>query len=498
MNDSRKSDKPVVAMKPSNKAGARPAAERVEPRGLAEGNSAKQNMSRTQCRSDMQSALERIRQAARKDKSLRFTALLHHVYNLDTLRCAFWSLEKDASAGVDGATWRDYEKDFEANLKDLSGRLQRGGYRAKPVRRVEIPKDDGKTRPLGVTALEDKIVQRAFVEVMNAIYETDFLGFSYGYRPGRGQHNCLDALYVGQLTRKINYVLDCDIRSFFDKLSHDWLIKFLGHRIADERIIRLVKKWLNAGVLTDGILSYTKEGTPQGGSASPFLANVYLHYVFDLWAQQWRKTKASDDMIIIRWADDIVVGFQNKPDASQFLKELMERFTKFSLELHPDKTKIIEFGRYAMDNAKKRGVKPANFDFLGFTHHCGRKRGNGMHTVVRTTKKKKMRAKLKQIKFDLRKRINEPVPEIGKWLRSVVEGHNRYYGVPGNLRALHSFRFEVVRQWHSTLNRRSQKPSVSWARMKRYVDRWIPVAKIHHPYPLQRFGVITRGKSPVH
>lgn len=498
MNDLRKSDKSVVATKPSNKAGAMLAAEKVEPRDLAEGNSAKQNMFRTQCRDNMQSALERVRQAAKRDKSLRFTALLHHVYNLDTLHCAFWSLKKDASAGVDGATWREYQQKLEGNLKDLSARLQRGGYRAKPVRRVDIPKDDGKVRPLGVTTLEDKIVQRAFVEVMNAIYEGDFLGFSYGYRPGKGQHDCLDALYVGQLTRKINYVLDCDIRSFFDKLSHDWLIKFLEHRVADERIIRLVKKWLNAGVLTDGFLSYTKEGTPQGGSASPFLANVYLHYVFDLWAQQWRKARASDDMIIIRWADDIVVGFQNKPNASQFLKDLTERFAKFSLELHPDKTKIIEFGRYAMENARKRGSKPESFDFLGFTHRCGKKHGNGMHTVIRSTKKKKMRAKLKQIKFEMRKRMHEPVSEVGKWLKTVVDGHNRYYGVPTNLRALRTFRFEVVRHWHWTLNRRSQVPSVNWDRMKRYANRWIPVAKIHHPYPLQRFGVITRGKSPVH
>jgi RNA-directed DNA polymerase len=497
MNDHRKSDKSVVATKSSNKAGAKPAAKKMEPRGLAEGNSAKQTMFRTQCRENMQNALERVRQAARKDKTLRFTALLHHIYNVDTLRCSFWSLKKDAAAGVDGETWRHYEENLEKLLEDLSGRLKRGGYRAKPVRRVNIPKDDGKVRPLGVTTLEDKIVQRAFVEVMNAIYETDFLGFSYGYRPGKGQHNCLDALYVGQLTRRINFVLDCDIRSFFDKLSHDWLIKFLQHRIADERIIRLVKKWLNAGVLTDGLLSYTKEGTPQGGSASPFLANVYLHYAFDLWAQQWRKANASDDMIMVRWADDIVVGFQNRSDASRFLNDLTERFAKFSLELHPDKTKIIEFGRYAMGNAEKRGEKAESFDFLGFTHRCGKKKGNGMFTVIRETRTKKMRSKLKQIKFELRKRMHEPVPDVGKWLTRVVEGHNRYYGVPTNLGALRSFRGQVIRHWHWTLNRRSQKPSITWKRMEIYIARWIPEAKIHHPYPLHRFGVITRGKSPV-
>ena len=498
MNDGRKSDRSVVATKLSNEAGAMPAKERVERRDLAEGNTPKQNMSRMQCREDMQSALERVCEAARKDKTLRFNSLLHHIYNLNTLRSSFWSLEKDAAAGVDKVTWRDYAERLEENLQDLSGRLQRGGYRARPVRRVNIPKDDDKTRPLGVTTLEDKIVQRAFVEVMNAIYETDFLGFSYGYRPGKGQHSCLDALYVGQLTRRINFVLDCDIRSFFDKLSHEWLIKFLEHRISDERILRLVKKWLNAGVLTDGILLQTKEGTPQGGSASPFLANVYLHYVFDLWAQAWRDSKARGDMIVVRWADDIVVGFQNRRDAETFLKDLTNRFAKFSLELHPDKTKVIEFGRYAIGDAKKRKSKPQSFDFLGFTHRCGVKRGNGMFTVIRKTKKKKMRAKLKQIKFELRKRLHHPVPDVGKWLKAVVDGHNRYYGVPGNLGSLKSFRFHIVRQWHWTLNRRSQMPSVTWDRMKRYSEQWIPHAQIHHPYPLHRFSVITRGKSPVH
>jgi RNA-directed DNA polymerase len=495
MNDHRKSDKPTVAKKASNKAGATPAAEKLERKGLAEGNSAKQNMSRTLCRENMQSALERVRQAAHKDKALRFTALLHHVYNLDTLRSSFWSLKKDAAAGVDGETWHHYEENLEKLLEDLSARVKRGGYRAKPVRRVFIPKDDGKERPLGVTSLEDKIVQRAFVEVMNAIYEADFLGFSYGYRPGKGQHDCLDALYVGQLTRRINCVLDCDIRAFFDTISHEWLVKFLEHRVADERMIRLVKKWLNAGVLTDGLLSQTKEGTPQGGSASPFLANVYLHYVFDLWAQKWRETKASDDMIIVRWADDIVVGFQNMHDATIFKQELTDRFAKFSLELHPDKTKVIEFGRYAMENARKRDGRPKSFDFLGFTHRCGEKRGNGMFTVIRTTRKKKMRAKLKQVKFELRKRMHHPVPQVGEWLTRVVDGHNRYYGVPMNQGALRSFRGQVIRHWHWTLNRRSQKPSVTWKRMELYIARWIPEAKIHHPYPLQRFGVIPEARA---
>jgi len=492
MNERRKSDKPVVATKPSNNTGRKPVAEKMEPRGLAEGNSAKQNMSRTQCRQNMQSELERVRRAAQKDKALRFTALLHHIYNLDTLRSSFWSLKRDAAAGVDGVTWRHYEENLEVYLLDLSGRLKRGGYRAKPVRRTFIPKDDGRERPLGVTTLEDKIVQRATVEVLNAIYETDFLGFSYGYRPGKSQHNCLDALYVGLLTKKINHVLDCDIRGFFDTISHEWLIKFLEHRIADKRIIRLIKKWLNAGVLEDGLLKYTKDGTPQGGSASPFLANVYLHYVFDLWANAWRKSKAWGDMIIVRWADDIVVGFQGPVDAEKFRKELAERFAKFGLQLHPDKTKVIEFGPWAIANAKRRGQgKPKTFDFLGFTHICGKKRSNKMFTVMRKTKKKKMRAKLKQVKLELRKRMHHPVPEVGKWLKSVVEGHYRYYGVPGNQPRMGSFHWQIVRHWYWTLNRRSQKPSVKWERMKRYIDHWLPYPKVHHPYPLRRFGVIT-------
>lgn len=491
MTEHRKSDKPIVAAKSLNKAG-KSVAEEMEPRGLAKGKSAKQNMDRIQSRETIQSAFERVRQTAQKDKQLRFTSLLHHVYNIDTLRSSFFSLKRDAAPGVDDSTWRQYRENFEENLQDLSGRLARGGYRAKPVRRVFIAKDDGKQRPLGVTTLEDKIVQRAVVEVLNAIYETDFLGFSYGYRPGKSQHNCLHALYIGLLTRKVNHVLNCDIRGFFDTISHEWLIKFLEHRIADKRLIRLVKKWLNAGVLEDGLLKYTKEGTPQGGSASPFLANVYLHYVFDLWAQAWRKKQARGDMIIVRWADDIIVGFQQRQDAQTFRKELTERLATFSLALHPDKTKVIEFGPYAIANAGKKGKeKPETFDFLGFTHICGKKRSNGMFTVKRKTKKKKMRAKLKQVKFELRKRMHDPVPEVGKWLKSVVEGHCRYYGVPMNGSSLNSFRGQVIRNWYWTLNRRSQKPSVTWKRMKRYIDQWLPPPRIHHPYPLHRFGVIT-------
>ena len=354
MNGHGKSDRPVVPAKSPNNAG-QPAAEETEGRGLTKGNLPQQNVSRTPSREDAPSALERVRQAASKDKETRFTALLHHIYNLETLRTAYLGLKKEAAPGVDGETWRHYGEALEDNLQDLSHRLKRGAYRAKPVRRTYIPKGDGRQRPLGVPVLEDKIVQRATVEVLNAIYETDFLGFSYGFRPGRSQHNARDALYTGVLTKKVNWVLDVDIRGFFDTIAHEWLVKFVEHRIADRRVVRLIQKWLNAGVLEDGKRIRVEEGTPQGGSASPLLANVYLHYVFDLWAQAWRRTQARGDMIMVRFADDIVVGFQTNAEAVRFWAELIERMRKFSLELHPEKTRLLEFGPFAAENRKKRG-----------------------------------------------------------------------------------------------------------------------------------------------
>src|SRR5580698_4930446 len=406
-----KSDRPTVPAKSPNKTG-QPAAEGTEGRGLAKGNLPQQNASRIQSRNNALSALGRVRQAAAKDKKLRFTALLHHIYKLDTLRGAYLSLKREAAPGVDGETWRHYGEELEKNLRDLSERLQRGAYRAKPVRRVYIPKADGRQRPLGVTSLEDKIVQRAAVEVLNAIYETDFLGFSYGFRPGRSPHHALDALYTGLLTRKVNWVLDLDIRGFFDHLSHEWLVKFVEHRIADRRVVRLIQKWLNAGVLEDGKRIRVEEGTPQGGSASPLLANVYLHYVFDLWAQAWRRKQAHGDVIVVRYADDIVVGFQNEADAKRFLAELAERFREFQLELHPDKTRLLEFGPYAARNRKRRGEgKPETFDFLGFTHICGKKRSNGYFTVIRQTIRKRQQAKLNSVKAELRLRMHAPIQD---------------------------------------------------------------------------------------
>lgn len=493
MNERGKSDRPIVPAKPPNEAGPlAPVEEVVEGRGLTKGNLHEQNASRTQSRSDAPNALARIRQTARADKRMRFTALLHHIYDIERLRTAYLALKRDAASGVDGETWRHYGEALEANLRGLSERLKRGGYRAKPVRRVFIPKTDGRLRPLGVTALEDKIVQRATVEVLNAIYEADFLGFSYGFRPGRSQHDCLDALYAGLLTRKVNWVLDLDIRGFFDAIDHGWLIRFIEHRIGDKRVVRLIQKWLSAGVLENGKHLPMEEGTPQGGSASPLLANVYLHYAFDLWAQQWRRSKADGDVIVVRFADDIVMGFQSEADAVRFRHELTERMARFKLELHPDKTRLVEFGPFAAERRTRRGEgKPETFDFLGFTHICGRKKSNGRFTVWRQTIRKRLQAKLDAVKTELRRRMHWPIADQGAWLRSVVAGHIRYYGVPTNSAAISLFHWQVGWLWMRTLRRRGQRHRLTWTWMRRLIDRWLPLPRICHPYPLKRLGVIT-------
>jgi RNA-directed DNA polymerase len=491
MNEHGKSDRPVVPAKSPNNAG-QPVAEGMEGRGLAKGTLRQQNALRTPSREGAPSALERVREAARRDRETRFTALLHYIHDPEALRVAYLGLKRDAAPGMDGETWRHYGEALEENLQDLGARLKRGAYRAKAVRRVYIPKADGRQRPLGVTALEDKIAQRATVEVLNAIYEIDFLGFSYGFRPGRSQHNALDALYAGLLTKKVNWVLDVDIRGFFDAIDHGWLVKFVEHRIADRRVVRLIQKWLNAGVLEDGKRIRVEEGTPQGGSASPLLANIYLHYAFDLWVQAWRRKRAHGDVIVVRYADDIVVGFQIKADAERFWAELVERLREFRLELHPEKTRLLEFGPCAADDRKRRGEgKPETFNFLGFTHICGKKRSNGRFTVVRQTIRKRLQAKLSEVKAELKRRMHDPVVRVGAWLRSVVGGHIRYYGVPMNGPALATFRFQVGRLWHQALSRRSQKGRVRWDRMTRLINRWLPPPQICHPYPLQRLGVIT-------
>lgn len=501
MNEHGKSDGSVVPAKSPNNGGGdrldlgrpRPSpAEGAEGREPVKGNSQEQTTLRAQNRYSVQSALARVRQAARKNKKLRFTSLLHHIYHPTTLREAYFGLKRDAAPGVDGQTWQSYGQDLEANLRDLSARLKRGAYRARPARRVYIPKPDGRQRPLGVTTLEDKLVQRATTEVLNAIYETDFLGFSYGFRPGRSQHNALDALYAGLLTRKVNWVLDADIRGFFDAINREWLMKFVEHRVADQRVGRLIRKWLNAGVLEDGVRTYSQTGTVQGGSISPLLANIYLYYAFDLWVQQWRKTQAQGDVIVVRYADDFIVGFQHRHEAEKFLAALRQRFAKFGLELHPDKTRLIEFGQFAAQNRRKRGLgKPETFNFLGFTHICATKRSNGRFTVLRQTMRKRLGAKLAEVKAELKRRMHDPVPQVGKWLASVVDGHCRYYGVPMNFTALWRFRSEVVRHWHCVLCKRSQRGRITWDRMKRLAASYLPVARVCHPYPLRRLGVVT-------
>lgn len=442
---------------------------------------------RTQSRLGALIALDRVREVARRDRRARFTALLHHV-TVERLQEGFFALKHEAAPGVDGITWEQYDIGLEDRLRDLHRRIHEGTYRAQPSRRVFIPKADGRQRPLGIAALEDKIVQQAVVRVLNQIYEVDFLGFSYGFRPKRSQHDALDALWVGLMRKKVNWVLDADIRGFFDTIDHGWLCKFLEHRIADRRILRLIQQWLRAGVFEDGQWTKTEVGTPQGAVASPLLANVFLHYVFDLWVQQWRTKSATGDMIIVRYADDFVVGFQHRREAERFLRELGERFEKFGLALHPEKTRLIEFGRFAAENRRKRGDrKPETFTFLGFTHICGRTFKRPGFIVKRETAAKRLRAKLKEVKRELTRRRHEPIPRQGKWLRGVVQGYFNYHGVSGNIAALDTFQAEITRHWMCALRRRSQRHRMTWKRFRRHIDRWIPHPKILHPYPDVRF-----------
>jgi RNA-directed DNA polymerase len=487
MHGREKSDPAIVAVKPTNKAG-RPAAEPVEPRAGAEGNAGQDRTRRAQDRASVSQALDRVRHVARHRRKERFTALLHHI-DLDRLRTAFFALKRGAAPGVDGLTWRDYEADLEPRLRDLHDRVRRGAYRALPARRRYIPKADGRRRPLAIAALEDKIVQRATVEVLNAIYEEDFLGFSYGFRPGRGPHDALDALCVGITSTKVNWILDADIRSFFDEVSQGWLGKFLNHRVGDPRMLRLVQKWLKAGVLEDGVVSVSDTGTGQGSAVSPFLANVYLHYAFDLWAERWRRREATGNIIVVRFADDIVVGFEHEADARRFQDAMRERLGAFALSLHPDKTRLIEFGRFAAANRKQRGLgKPETFAFLGFTFICGKTRRGGFQ-LHRKTRRDRMQAKLTTIKEELRRRMHQPIPQQGQWLKQVVTGYFNYHAVPTNSRALEAFRYHVTDLWRRTLRRRSQKDGATWSRTAKIADDWLPKPRILHPWPQQRFAV---------
>jgi group II intron reverse transcriptase/maturase len=496
MDEQRKSDDRVVPAKPSNKP-AVAGAEVVEGRRSAEGNAAGETRSGRGAGLGALSELDRVRRVARRDRDARFTALLHHV-SIERLRLAYWALRPKAAAGVDGVTWDAYGRDLEGNLRDLHARVHRGAFRAKPSRRSYIARPDGRLRPLGIAALEDKIVQRAVVEVLNAIYEVDFLGFSHGFRPRRSPHRALDALAVGLGRKRVNWVLDADIRDFFGSLDQSWLVRFLEHRIADPRVLRLVQKWLAAGVIEDGSRTASQDGVPQGATISPLLGNVYLHYVFDLWAEQWRRRHAHGDVILARYADDFVVGFEHRDDAEQFMIDLRERFAQFGLELAETKTRLIEFGRFAARDRARRGQgRPETFEFLGFTHICATSR-SGRFTLKRVTIKRRMAGKLREVKASLRARRHLPIPDQGRWLASVLRGHLAYYAVPGNSDAIRAFRDQLVRHWHAALRRRSQRAWVlDWKRMHRIATRWLPPARIQHPWPDARFDAITQGRSPV-
>jgi RNA-directed DNA polymerase len=479
------SDPGVVPMNQPNK-GGKPQEEAGEGRPGIKENIAQSTTRPTQSGASVSHGLSGVRRRARERKQEKFTALLHHL-TIDLLRESYFALQRKAAPGVDGETWQQYGTGLEGRLTDLHGRVHRGAYRAKPSRRVYIAKADGRQRPLGIAALEDKVVQQAVVTILNQIYEGDFKGFSYGFRPERSPHKALDALYVGLVRGKVNWVLDADIRSFFDRMSHEWTSQFVQHRVADHRILRLIQKWLKAGVLEEGEWKETEVGTPQGAVISPLLANLYLHYVFDLWVEAWRKKVARGQVVVVRYADDLVVGFQNKADAERFLKEFRERLAKFGLELHPEKTRLLEFGRFAAVDRRKRGEKkPETFTFLGFVHQCGTS-PRGLFVVWRQTANKRMVAKLKQIKQTLRRRMHEPLDQVGTWLRGVAQGYYQYHAVPGNLRAMNAFRHRLRGLWRSTLRHRSQRPNASWASIGPLFDRWLPPPRVLHPYPDKRF-----------
>jgi RNA-directed DNA polymerase len=487
MNVQEQSDCVVVPVNQPNKEGP-PSAEVGEGRTQTEENIVPSSMHPTQSGKRMSQGLNGVRQAAGERKQERFTALLHHM-SVDLLRDSFFVLKRKAAPGVDGVTWQEYETGLEDRLVDLHSRVHRGAYRAKPSRRVYIPKPDGRQRPLGIATLEDKLVQQAAVTILNQIYEVDFLGFSYGFRPGRSPHQALDALYVGIQRKRVNWILDADIQGFFDHVSHDWALKFVEHRVADRRMLRLIRKWLKAGISEDGQWSETELGTPQGAVVSPLLSNVYLHHIFDLWVDVWRKKVANGDVIVVRYADDLVVGFQHRADAERFLKEFRERLAKFGLELHAEKTRLIEFGRFAAENRKRRGEgKPETFTFLGFTHFCGRTAHAGVFTVWRITAKKRMVAKLKALKVELQRRMHDPTRETGAWLRTVVLGYYRYHAVPGNSAQLRVFWRRACRLWRNVLVRRSQRAQVRWGRLFPILYRWIPQPRVLHPYPDVRFA----------
>src|ERR671933_680702 len=488
MHGPEKSAPPIVAGKSANKS-APAAAEPMEPRGGIEGKAGLQSTVRTRSRAAVSQAQERLRQAVARNGKEKLTALLHHV-SLDTLRWAFLEQMRDAAPGVDRLTWEEYAVDLETRLADLHDRLHRGAYRALPSRRRYIPKPDGGRRPLGIAALEDKVGQTAVVAILTPVYEAELLGFSYGFRPGRGQHDALDALAAGIARKRINWILDADIRSFFDTISHDWLVRFVEHRIGDRRIVRLLRKWLQAGVLEDGRVVETVAGTPQGASASPLLANIFLHYASDLWVARWRRRHATGDMIVVRYADDQIVGFEHRRDAERFLADLRERLGPVGLRLHPGKTRLIEFGKGAIAARRARGLgRPETFDFLGFTHFCGTRRDGSGFVLGRKPARERMRARLRTIGETLRRLMHDDVAAIGRWLGRVVRGWFAYFAVPGSMRWVAAFRHWVVRAWLTALRRRSQKHRMTWGRIVGIADKFLPRARILHPWPEARFAV---------
>lgn len=496
MNAPGESDRGVVATKQPNQGAQHAPAEAAEPRPRAKENAGESDTRRTQGRESVCIGLARVREAAKQDKELRFTALLHHVDEA-LLRSSYLALKQEAAAGVDGVTWQEYGQGLEDRIRDLHDRVHRGSYRAQPSRRVYIPKPDGRQRPLGIASLEDKIVQQAVRTILEQIYEQDFHGFSYGFRPGWGAHDALDALTVAIERKKVNWVLDADIQGFFDTIDHEHLLRLIERRVADPRIHRLLRKWLRAGVSEDGQWSETKVGTPQGAVISPLLANIYLHYVLDQWAAEWRKAHAVGDVIVVRYADDVVFGFQHRKEAERFLEELKGRFGDYGLTLHPTKTRLIEFGRFAESNRKERGEgKPDTFDFLGFTHRCGRTWKGDRFQVQRTTVKERFRKKLKQVRDRLSNQKHRSIAEVGEWLTRVVRGYYNYHAVPGNMRALQAFRKQVCWAWRWALRRRGQRRRITWARMAKLAQRYLPVARILHPYPAERFAARHPRQEP--
>ena len=496
MHANEKSDKAIVPEKRLNKEDVS-LAEVVEERALPKRNTGQTTAARTQGRSSASSGLAGVRQAARRKKDIQFTALLHHI-TVDLLEQSYFALKRNSAPGIDGMTWLTYGRNLKDRLTTLYSRIHKGNYRASPARRTMIPKADGSERPLSILCLEDKIVQQAVVYVLEAIYEDNFLGFSYGFRRGRSQHDALDALSTGIYRRRVNWVLDADIQRFFDAMNHDWIMRFLQHRIRDKRLLRLIAKWLKVGVMNGHHREGSDVGAAQGAVVSPILANIYLHYALDLWAHRWRRQKATGDVVIIRYADDSVFGFEHEEDARNFLVDMHRRMEEFGLNLHPDKTKLIRFGKFAIGKRKRLGErKPETFDFLGFTHFCTYSRKNGAFVIGRKTIKKRMRATLKAIKVELRRRWHDPIPQTGQWIQKVLTGHMNYFSVSGNDSSIWLFFNEVKRLWLQRIRTRSQRGFMSWKRFIQLTARFFPRVRLLHPHPSYRFDVRTRGRSPV-